>query len=420
MLQELPNNAEDRPLNLLLSAYACRPNMGSEPGVGWSTVCEIAKYHKTWVLTRKDNQPFIDEALQHQPIANLCFVYCDLPTVEYWKNSLQSVHIHYYLWQIIAYLTAKKLHSQIGFNLIHHITYVRYSTPSFLSLLPVPFIWGPVGGGESAPLSFWQDFDWYGKTYELFRSILRWIGEIDPFVSLTARRSMLANATTPETMTRLQNLGAKNVQVQSQVGISKEEISTLAQVKIQPTSPVRFVSIGRLLHWKGFHLGLRAFAQANLADSEYWVIGDGREKRRLQQLTQDLNISSSVKFLGSLSRTEVLQKLAHCHVLVHPSLHESGGFVCTEAMASGRPVICLDLGGPAVQVTEETGVKIVAKNPTQVVDDLAQSMASFSTDPGRLMMMGTAAQKHVSSRFSWSQKGKLLEKLYVEIHSKLT
>ncbi len=265
MSQEL--SKPSRRLNVLISAYACRPKMGSEPGVGWNIVREVAKHHNVWVLTRKDNQPFIETELEHHPINNLHFVYCDLPGVRYWKQGLQAVHFHYYFWQLAAYLTARKLHSNIGFDLSHHLTYVRYSTPSFLVLLPVPFIWGPVGGGESAPIAFWQDFDWYGKSYEILRLIARWIGELDPFVSLNARKSIRVNATTDETASRLKRLGATNVYIQSQVGISDEEIQQLKQLRIDETLPFRFVSIGRLLHWKGFHLGLRAFAKANLPDN---------------------------------------------------------------------------------------------------------------------------------------------------------
>ena len=51
-------------------------------------------------------------------------------------------------------------------------------------------------------------------------------------------------------------------------------------------------------------------------------------------------------------------------MLIHPSLHDSGGWVCLEAMAAGRPVICLDLGGPGLQVTEKTGIKVKASTPT--------------------------------------------------------
>ena len=128
--------------------------------------------------------------------------------------------------------------------------------------------------------------------------------------------------------------------------------------------------MGRLLHWKGFHLGLRAFAQADLSEAEYWVCGDGAEWDRLHQLVKELKIESQVKFWGKLPRDQVLEKLGQCHVLVHPSLHDSGGWVCLEAMAAGRPVICLDLGGPAVQVTQETGFKIPATTPEESIQGL--------------------------------------------------
>ena len=36
-------------MKILLSAYACRPNMGSEPAVGWTWVVELCKYHDLWV-----------------------------------------------------------------------------------------------------------------------------------------------------------------------------------------------------------------------------------------------------------------------------------------------------------------------------------------------------------------------------------
>lgn len=407
---------QQRPrLNVLLSAYACRPGMGSEPGVGWNMVLEVAKHHNTWVITRKDNQPYIQSELANHPISNLNFIYCDLPGEKYWKKGLQAVHLHYYIWQISAYLKARAMHGKVKFDISHHITYVRYSTPSFLVLLPVPFIWGPVGGGESAPVTFWQDFGRFGKIYELLRYITRWIGEHDPFVGLTARKSVLAYATTEETASRLRRLGARKVQIQSQVGISAEEIGQLNRLETKETTSINFVSVGRLLHWKGFHLGLRAFAKSGMADTgEYWIIGEGREKKRLQKLSEELGISESVKFFGNLPRNKVLEALGQCHVLVHPSLHESGGFVCMEAMAAGRPVICLDLGGPTIQVTEQTGYKIAAKEPDQVVGDLAEAMLSLVKEPHRLKTMSSTSRWHVANTYAWSIKGEQLSQQYFE------
>jgi glycosyltransferase involved in cell wall biosynthesis len=404
-------------LKVLVSAYACRPNEGSEPGVGWNTVRELVKYYDIWVLTRENNRSAIETELKNHPLPKLEFIYCEPPSCIQQLNYKQRlVHLHYYLWQITAYLVARKLHKKLGFNIVHHVTYVRYSSPSFLSLLPIPFIWGPVGGGESAPKTFWQDFSLRGKAYEAFRNLARSLGELDPFVRLTARQSILVRATTEDTAERLRKLGAKNVRVISQLGLSEEEIAQLARYGQSELNGVRFISVGRLLHWKGFHLGLRAFAQANLPDNaEYWFVGDGPERSRLESLAKELGIHHQVKFWNQLSRTETLQKLGDCLALVHPSLHESGGLVCLEAMAAGRPVICLNLGGPALQVTEETGFKVSAETPDQTVSDMAKAIKILAEDSELRISIGKIGQQQVREVFAWEEKGRQLAYLYEKI-----
>ncbi len=400
--------------NILISAYACRPNMGSEPGVGWNVVQELAKFHQVWVLTRSDNRSSIEAHLAQHPAGNLKFVYCDPPMG---ARLLSAATVpHYYFWQVAAYFAAKDLLQQVDIDVIHHVTYVRYSTPSFLSLLPVPFIWGPVGGGEMAPKAFWQDFSARGQAYEVVRRLVHRIGELDPFVQLTARRSALTRATTQETAERLQKIGASKLEVYSESGLSTDEIERLSRCDISSTTPVRFISMARLLHWKGMHLSIRAFAGANLPkDVEYWILGEGPEDANLLTLAQELGVADRVKFLGRLPRPETLQKLSECHVLVHASLHDSGGWVCLEAMAAGRPVICLDLGGPSVQVNEETGIRVPAHDPSQVVEDLALAMTRLANDAELRRQMGEAGRSLVRQSFSWEAKCQKLTEKYTEI-----
>ncbi|HLP88550.1 MAG TPA: glycosyltransferase [Nostocaceae cyanobacterium] len=404
-------------MKILISAYACEPNQGSEPGVGWNVVREVSKYHQVWVLTSNCHRSGIESELSHHPIPNLNFIYVDpLGWKLEWNKKSKirqfTVHLHYYLWQIWAYFICRSLHQQIIWDAAHHVTYVRYSSPSFISLLSIPFIWGPVGGGESAPPDFWQDFSFRAKIYETARHLLRSIGELDPFVKMTVKNSDVIRATTEDTSKRLYKIGAGSVEIIPESGLAEEEIARLEQYQIADTFPVRFISMGRLLHWKGFHLGLRAFAQAGLLDAEYWIVGDGPESERLKALAQDLGIVQQVKFWGRLSREETLSKLSESHVLVHPSLHDSGGWVCMEAMAAGRPVICLDLGGPGVQITEETGLKITASSPQQVVLDLAKAMNVLAGDSELRKSMGQAGRKRVKENFSWESRGQQLSKLY--------
>jgi glycosyltransferase involved in cell wall biosynthesis len=403
-------------LKVLISAYACRPGMGSEPGVGWNTAKELAKHHKIWVLTRLDNRPTIEAELAENPIPELNFVYFDLPGFSWWKRGLQGVHLHYYLWQIKAYFVARQLHREVGLDIIHHVTYVRYSSPSFLALLPVPFIWGSVGGGEFAPKAFWKDFSLRGKVYEILRKLVHQLGEWDPFTRLTARKSFLVRATTEDTAKRLYSMGAKNVQIFSESGLSQDVIDCLAQCCMSNTTSIRFISMARLLHWKGLHLGLQAFAQAELpANAEYWILGEGPERKRLQALAEKLKITEQIKFWGRLPRDETLDKLSQSHVLLHPSLHDSGGWVCLEAMAAGRPVICLDLGGPGIQVTEKTGFKIPAKAPEQAIADMAEVMTRLAKDPALRLQMGQFGQDYVNQFYSWEAKALIFGQAYQEI-----
>jgi len=405
-------------MKTLMSAYSCEPGRGSEPGIGWNTVREVAKYHQVWVLTRPDeSKTEIEAELTRNSVPNLHFVYFTLPI---WGSGWRwgqsgAMQVHHYLWQIQAYFVARKLHRQIGFDVIHHVTFAKYSSPSFLSFLPVPFVWGPLAGGESAPSEFWQDFNCKAKVYETARNLARFLGELDPFVRFTAKRSTVIQATTQETAQQLYKMGVENVEVVAAIGLPQKDINFLSDYSIPDANPIRFISIGRLLHWKGFHLGLRAFASANLPNAEYWILGDGAEFNQLELLAENLGIAQRVKFWGKLSREETLKKLRDCHVLVHPSLHDSGGWVCLEAMAAGRPVICLDLGGPAVQVTPENGFKVLPSNPKQAVEDIAFSMTQLVKNPQMRIDMGEAGRQLVCEKYSWQNRGERLSQLYQQI-----
>jgi glycosyltransferase involved in cell wall biosynthesis len=402
-------------MKVLVSAYACEPEKGSEPGVGWNWVCQAGRFNEVWVMTRANNRARIEASLIRQPMPNVHWVYFDLPRwARFWKKERRGIHLYYYLWQLGVYFVARKLHREVGFNLVHHVTFVNYWMPSFLALLPVPFVWGPVGGGESAPRSFWRSFSLRGKAYELLRGLARFLGEFDPFVRRAARRAAVGIATTEETAARLRGLGCRKVMVLSQVALPRDEIARLGAFTVGQSNPFRLVSIGSLLHLKGFELGLRAFArfQARFPATEYWIIGDGPERKRLEKLAHNLGLAGKVTFWGTIPRSEVLEKLADCDVLVHPSLHDSGGWVCLEAMAAGRPVVCLDLGGPALQATEDTGLKVPATLPEQVVSELAAAMTRLARDPDLRIRLGIAARSRAQEHFDWDTKGLFMAKLY--------
>lgn len=401
-------------LNILLSAYACVPGRGSEPGVGWNLATALSKYHNVWVVTQADKRPFIEKEMQKSPNENLNFIYYDLP---FWKIKLMpnGIQVYYYLWHIFAAGQVKKWCSTHAIDVAHHITMVRYWSPCMLRSSPVPFVWGPVGGGESTPRGLIKSMPIGERIKEWVRMFVQTAAHIDPFVRKTVAAADVCLVTTSQTKERVLQIRSRECIEYSESGLGRDEVDALCSAGLPPDGKLRFISMGRLLSWKGFHLGLKAFAEADIPDAEYWVCGDGPQRAYLEQLVSSLRIDTRVKFWGRLQRNEALEKLKQSHVLVHPSLHDSGGWVCLEAMASKRPVICLDWGGPGVQVQDNTGIKVIPGSEQETVQRLKDAMLKFSSDRKLLEEMGTACLEHINENYIWDSKVRFYTRKYLEL-----
>lgn len=403
-------------LKILASAYACNPEKGSDDGCGWNIVKQLTRFGDVAVITLPINREAIERALEKSPMPDVTWHYFDTPA---WINKRtykgqRAERLHYQLWQLWMYPFARKLHREHNFDVVHHITYTQYWTATYLiHLNNTEFVWGPVGGGESAPKAFKSTFPKSGKRYEAIRDIGRITGHMHPWVHLDARRATLAVPTTRETERRVRDLGAKETVTIQSAGLSREDFDMLSAFPLRTEGPFRFMSIGRMLHWKGFHLGLMAFAEhlKTMPDSEYWFIGDGAEMDNLNKLATELGISDNVRFLGRIPRAEVLSSIQECDAMVHPSLHEAGGWVTLESAAAGRPVICLDLGGPGEQVTPESGFAVPANTPEQAIHDIAAAMTQLASDPDLKTRMAEAGRKRVEAGFLWDRAGDLFAKL---------
>jgi glycosyltransferase involved in cell wall biosynthesis len=413
-------------LKILVSAYACEPKAGSESGIGWNFVRHLGNLHELWVITRTKNRKAIEAAIAINPLPNVHWVFYDIPGGRYlsWKGTrVVYAYHHYILWQIGSYFAARKLHRRIEFDLIQHVTFVNYWLPTLMPLLPAPFIWGPVGGGEAAPRGMSAGLGLAARCTACLRNIVQRASAYNPFVRYAAKHAAWTFTTTQETADRLLALGC-SAQVLPAVALPQQEIDTLSTRNLRKgPSRARFrvVSIGDLLPVKGFATGIRGFAKFHRVhpESEYWIIGEGHERARLERTVRQLQLKDEFVFWGRVPRERALEKLAECDVLLFPSLHDSGGWVSLEAMAAGLPVICLEQGGPALQVTAETGFKIPAITPKQVITDIAEALSALYNNPELRERLGAAGRERVRTHFSWEQKARQISAVYEEVvHSK--
>jgi glycosyltransferase involved in cell wall biosynthesis len=403
-------------MKVLISAYACEPDKGSEPAVGWHVATEMARHHDVWVLTRANNRENIEAQLGKHPVEGLRFFYHDLPRwASWWKKGGRGVQVYYYLWQLTAISNVRKKHAEIGFDLSHHVTMVKYWAPSCLAWLNIPFVWGPVGGGDSTPLRFLKRGGVAGCLHEFFRDFFRLLSYLDPLIRFTARRSSVCIPVTTKTERSVYRLSPHiNSRLMTQVGLSREDMERIDGLRSEniKESDVVFLYVGNLIFLKGVHLALGAFAKAKILGSRFLIVGDGEEKKRLQKLTAALDIEDRVTFCGRLSLDDVMKVMVGATALVHLSLHDSGGFVPIEAMACGKPVICLDLAGSAVLVSEECGVPVPAHSPAQVIEDVAEAMHTTVSDGDLRKRMGEAGRARVEEHFLWEKKAKEFCQVY--------
>lgn len=410
-------------MRVLISAYAFNPSSSEHlhPGedlFGWKMVEQISRNHQVWVITESYNQDSVLEALEQEGSRNISIIFVQLPLnlrkIFYKVGFAQR--IYYYLWQFLAWLKARKLHRKLHFDLAHHLTFGNYWIPSFIgAFLPLPFLWGPVGGGQQIPKPLMREFSLGGKISEYFRTGAQWISCRQFIWKRCLRRACLILVCNRETKQKIPLKYRARVRYFPVNGIDSQFIK---QKPLEKKNGQNFVIMmaGRLHRLKGFSLGLRAFSHfAKMNPStKLIIVGKGPEKTRLVKLANALGVISKVEFFPWLSREELLERMKEIDVFLFPSFRDGGGAVVIEAMACGKPVICLDAGGPGFHIEKDWGIKITPGHPQIIIQEISEALRKLSTDNFYRRKLGEAARQRVAEIYTWEKLGIKMEDLYRE------
>lgn len=407
-------------MKILISAYACEPGRGAEPGVGWNLVRELSEEHELWVLTRaKHEREVLD--YEEEWISRVNWVFIDPPTwLTFWKTGRRGLYPFYALWQREAWSKGKELQEEVGFDIVHHLTFGQYWVPTPLVNLSPPFVYGPVGGGESTPPGFSQYYSTKGKIRELIRDAVRqWLPAV-PMLKQWYLDAAWSFAATKHTAESLKQIGVTEMEVLPQSGIGDgDELARFcdARGEARKTSNDRLelVSACRLEHWKAVDLAIEAVALARNqgVPVRYSVLSFGPERAALEKLVAELKLEDQVEFTGKLPLIEdVFERVSQADALIHPALHEAFGQSCLEAMALGTPVVCLDWAGPGLIVTDETGYKVTPSTRHETIKELAEALAQCYEDKKSGATKGAACAQRARESFSWSGLAERISEAY--------
>ena len=399
---------------ILVSAYACEADQGSEPGVGWNFVKFIGQNHHTWVITKKNNRESIEKYMSANPNLNLNFVYVGLPKwLTFWKKGQRGVRTYYYLWQFSAFLAARKLHKHVGFDLGHHVTFVNDWLWSFFALTPIPFIWGPIGSHPKIPAGLLPHSKaWFKEIVRL--TIQRSMRIIDPLYWLTAIRAKRIIGINNETAKQfpLSLFSASKFIVESAIAHENTPVNT--EKKQDGKTTVLYV--GRFHHTKCPHLVIETFSKSlpQLEDARLVMVGRGPEENNLKILADRLGCSDTIDFIPWCTQTEVFDLMSSSTLFFFPSA-EGGGMVVIEAMSYGLPVICLEYGGPGVMVPDDCGYKAPITSKQKIVENLSQAIVDYCNNDEKLERASKAAKIHALNNLSWEGKFERIFSVYEDL-----
>ncbi len=332
-------------MRILAFAYACEPAQGSEPGAGWAWARMLAQQGETWVITRRDYEGPIEEALGAVPEReNLRFVYVELPDrFRGWQRDLRGLRIYYFLWQIAALIEARRLQHTVDFDLVWHLTWATAWYGSFGAFAGRPFVYGPVGGCVGTIWRLLPELGWKGATYEVAREATRGLARyVNPLARQSWRRADVILAQNTETRDWFPQRHRAKTRLFSNAVIREDHL--LPSDPPKRSQPPTALFAGRLEPWKGVFLCLHALAL--LPDWRLVICGTGSDERRMHRLAHRLGVEGRVVWTGWLPQEELLSRMAEADVFLFPCLREEAGAVIVEARAADLPVVCLDRGGP--------------------------------------------------------------------------
>ena len=168
-----------------------------------------------------------------------------------------------------------------------------------------------------------------------------------------------------------------------------------------------FAQILSLSLWDGWLIGrqwilrfepwrrFRALTSRSLAMDRCW---------KWKTLAREVGVAERVRFLGPQTQPQYAVRLRESVGLVLPSLHESGGAVVLEAMATAKPVIATRWGGPLDYLDSSCGILVAPQSYEALVTGFAQAMQKLIDQPDLAKAMGAAGRERAVRDFDWQRR----------------
>jgi glycosyltransferase involved in cell wall biosynthesis len=312
----------------------------------------------------------------------------------------------YKIWCHDAHIAAAQLLQAEKFDLCHHITYSTWRQASPLAHLGIPWILGPIGGGEQFPARFRSTLSLPSRLFELVRDISSWFAVRSGPLKSAIQSADYVLASTSETSELVRSMGAlpDRIGLAPAAFLHNDRIKLFKSDRPKDHSPeLRIFAGGNLEGRKGLALALRALAQLRDRGVSFTFTfgGYGPELLHLKKLAAELSLDSPlVTFRESFPLDEYRAVLRNSDVYLLPSLRESGGLTLGEAMLAGSVPVVVKAGGPGALVTPECGYAFEPDSPEHLIEQMTGALQFLWINPKHRALLSVNAAARAQAALS--------------------
>lgn len=373
-------------MKVLISAITCDPSGGSEGGVGWNAVKLIANDHDVRVLVHSSCENKWKLAEKNGRLPNNVRVRFLCASKPWHPNRfLARMQSWYRLIEFNRELivAARAWHAEEPFDLAHHITYATWRVASPLWQLPVPFIWGPIGGAANFPNTFFSILSPSAKFFEIARKVNGALASRSKSFKKCIRNAAVVLAANEETESFLRPFRGDRPMLMLPVAyLSDERIKQFRTPVgfVRKPGPLRLFAGGSMIGSKGLSLAVRALRKVKDAGIafHYTIAGGGPEIPRITTLVRELGLEHEVEFNNGFKGCDYVHALQNSDVFFLPSFREALGLTMVEAVLAGCYPIVADASAPGELVRIAGGKAIRVSTPEIMVDELASAILEFN------------------------------------------
>lgn len=402
-------------LTILINAYACSPNMGSEPGMAWNWCVNLAKYCELHIITEGEFKSNIDAVLPTLPQGqNMHFYYnpvSDKVRKMCWNQGDWRFYRHYKKWQYRTYEIAIDIIAHNKIDIVHQLNMIGFREPGYLwKINNIPFIWGPVDAKDRFPLAYTDGLSFKQKAFLRLKNIITVLQlKFSVRVHKAANNAKIIIAASSETKRSFKYYMNLEPVLINETGCYSSGIFE----KERSDEFLDLLWVGKLDVRKQLSLAIETIAKSNNPKIRLHIVGGGNQKQ-YKELAKKLEVSQSCIWYGLLSHNEVLSLMRKSDLFFFTSVAEGTPHVVLEAIGNRLPIICFDCCGQGDSVDNGIGRKVPLTNPKQSINDFALIIKHLYDNRNEIKTMSDNCLMK-AHELSWDNKAKQMFEIYKQL-----